>query len=172
MNRVKQIACAVGAASILALSASAASAAPARAVTDLNVRSGESTAYPVIAVMPAGEPVTVTGCGDGWCYVQEYDGFASADYLDVAGVVYGAPPPVYVAPAPPAVVVTEPAYRRPAYRFGNRVIRRGIRQFRRELRRERRQDARQERRMERREARQERREDRREARQERRRDRR
>jgi uncharacterized protein YraI len=173
----KQLVCA---ASFLLLSTGLAMAAPARVATDLNVRSGEGTGYPVIAVMPAGAVVDVSGCGDGWCYVRDYRGFASASYLDVGGTAYIAPRTTYV--APPAVVVS-PGYRyydRPNYwdRRANRFIRRGVREFRRELRQDRREDrreARREWRQERREARQdrrqERRQERREARREDRRDR-
>jgi uncharacterized protein YraI len=161
---IRKTACAAG---ILALSAGAAAAATARVETDLNVRSGQGTGYPVIAVMPAGAIVDVSNCGDGWCYVRDYGGFASASYLDRAGVVYGST--TYV--APPAVVVGPPAVYTSPYYYDPappRFIRRGIRAIEREVRREIRQD----RREDRREARQERREERREARQERRADRR
>jgi uncharacterized protein YraI len=150
------------AAGILTLSAGMAAAAPARVATDLNVRAGQGTGYPVVSVMPAGAIVDVRGCGDGWCYVPEYGGYASASYLDGGNVVYGgttyvAPPPVYVAPS-----VT---YRDPA----RRIIRREVREFRRDLRQDRRRDARQEMRQDRREARQDARQDRRQdARQDRR----
>jgi len=33
-------------------------------------------------VLPRGSVVDVTGCGDGWCYVRSYGGYASAAYLD------------------------------------------------------------------------------------------
>ena len=167
MNYPKQIACATAA---LLLSTGLASAAPARVETDLNVRSGEGTGYPVIATMPAGANVDVSGCGDGWCYVSDYDGFASAAYLDIAGIAYTSPGPVYAAP-PPVAVLPAPVYRERHYWSGPRIIHRGIRHLRRELRQDRRQDrheVRQERRHERRELRQDRREERHEARQERR----
>ena len=88
----------VGAAGILLLSSGVAAAYPAVAVTDLNVRSGQGTGFPVIAVLPRGSTVDVTGCGDGWCYVRNYGGFASARYLDSGYSAY-ATPPVY-APGP------------------------------------------------------------------------
>ncbi|MGH6771321.1 MAG: SH3 domain-containing protein [Xanthobacteraceae bacterium] len=154
----RQIACAAG---LLFLSTGLASAAPAVAATDLNVRAGEGTGYPVIAVMPAGEAVDVSGCADGWCYVRDYDGFASAAYLDMPGVAYGAAP-VYVAP-PAAVVVPGPVYHRPPHWNGRRIIRRGLRHLRRDMRQDMRQDRR-EARQERREIRQDRRQDRRERR--------
>ncbi len=147
------------AAGLLLLSTGIAAAAPARVETDLNVRAGEGAGFPVIAVMPAGTVIDARGCGDGWCYVAEYGGFASAAYLNVAGAVYASPAPAYVSP-PAAVVVPGPVYRSYHDPLGPRVIRRGIREFRRELRHDRRQD--------RREVRQELRQDRREARQERR----
>jgi uncharacterized protein YraI len=153
------------AAALLLLSTGIAAAVPAQVARDLNVRAGEGTGYPVIATMPAGATVNVTGCGDGWCFVHDYGGYASAAYLEFGGSAYVAPP-VYVAP-PAAVVVPGPVYRGPHYRDGRRFIRRGIREFRREIRRDARQDRREirrELRQDRREARQERRPDRREAR--------
>jgi uncharacterized protein YraI len=134
------LACAAG---FLLLSTSLAAAAPARVTSDLNVRSGEGTGYPVVAVMPAGSVVDVSGCGDGWCFVHDYDGFASASYLDV-GATYAAPRAAYV--APPAVVVSPWYYDRPNYWVGDRFIRRGVREFRRELRQDRREDRREARR--------------------------
>jgi uncharacterized protein YraI len=169
MIHPKQVVCAAG---FLFLSTGLAAAAPALVATDLNVRSGEGTGYPVMAVMPAGAVVDVSGCGNGWCYVSEYGGFASASYLDVGGVGYSSARPTYVAP-PVAVVVPGPVYREPYYGNSGRFVRRGVRQFQRELRRDDRRDARQEWRQNRREARQEdRREARQDSRQERRQDRR
>jgi uncharacterized protein YraI len=155
----KQLACAAG---FLLLSTSLAAAAPARVVTDLNVRSGEGTGYPVIAVMPAGAVVDVTGCGDGWCFVRDYDGFASASYLDIGSAAYVTPPPVVVSPRYYAWSYYDP----PNYWAGDRFIRRGIREFRRELRQDRREDRREARREWRQQRREARRDDRREARRE------
>jgi uncharacterized protein YraI len=185
---------------LLLLSTSFASAVPARVETPLNVRSGEGTQFPVVATMPAGAVVDASNCGDGWCYIAEYGGFASASYLNIAGADYGSAG-VYVEPAP-SVVVPWAGYREPyyddgfygsygssgyyepyGYRYapGQRIIRHGIREFDRELRRDFRDDWRQSRQewrqdrrdawQDRREARQERRQDRLEARQERREDR-
>ena len=79
MNRIARLA---GAAGLVLMSAGGASAIPAVVSTDLNVRAGEGVDYPVIVVMPEGRTVDVTGCGDGWCYVRGYGGYASASYLD------------------------------------------------------------------------------------------
>jgi uncharacterized protein YraI len=170
MINIKHALCGAG---FLLLSAGAASAAPAFVVTDLNVRTGESTAFPVIGVLPGGSTVEVSGCGDGWCYVPSYGGFASASYLNIGAAAYGAVVPGYVAPSYVApsveVVVPSPTYRSHYwyhdhdYRPVRRAIRRDIRQDRREDRRE----VGQERREDRREARQDRRQ-RREIRQDRR----
>jgi uncharacterized protein YraI len=155
MINIKHAICGAG---FLLLSAGAASAAPAFVVTDLNVRAGESTAYPVIGVLPGGSTVDVSGCGDGWCYVPSYGGFASASYLNIGAAAYGAVVPGYVAPSL-EVVVPRPTYRSyywyhdHDYRPARRAIRRDIRQDRREDRRE----VRQERREDRREVRQDRR---------------
>ncbi len=64
-----------------------ASAAPAEAVTSLNVRSGPSTSYGVIDVLSPGENVNVLGCRTGWCFVEKSgpDGYVSANYLRRVG---------------------------------------------------------------------------------------
>jgi uncharacterized protein YraI len=69
----------------LALSASAL-ATTAFVATDLNLRSGPSTAYPVVSVLPRGSSVEVFGCTDGyaWCDVARRGnrGWVSARYLE------------------------------------------------------------------------------------------
>jgi hypothetical protein len=62
----------------------------ATATTDLNVRAGPGTQYPVIGVLGAGQSINVEGClsGGGWCKVSE--GWASAKYLS-SGMVSSAP---------------------------------------------------------------------------------
>jgi uncharacterized protein YraI len=86
----------LGAAGFLLLSTGIAAAAPAQVMTDLNVRAGQGTNYPVIGVLPAGSVVDVSGCGDGWCYVRGAGGFASAAYLNPAGGPYAYSGPVVV----------------------------------------------------------------------------
>jgi uncharacterized protein YraI len=74
----------MGASAILTVATLAtSSAAPAIVGTDLNVRAGQGTQHSVIDVMPQGTIVDVTGCSDGWCYVRDYNGYASARYLDI-----------------------------------------------------------------------------------------
>jgi uncharacterized protein YraI len=93
----------LGGAAILLLTATSGFARPATVSTDLNVRAGQGTGYPVTGVIPEGTLVDVTGCGDGWCYVRNYGGFASARYMDAGRTVYRrgydayayAPAPVY-----------------------------------------------------------------------------
>jgi uncharacterized protein YraI len=77
---------------LLLASGIAAYAAPAVVTTDLNLRDGEGTRYPVVDVMPEGSVVDVTGCGDGWCYVRDYGGYASANYLDIRRAAYAVAP--------------------------------------------------------------------------------
>jgi uncharacterized protein YraI len=84
-----------GALGALLLSTGLAAAASAVATTDLNVRAGQGTNHPVIGVLPAGAAVDVRGCADGWCYVSEYGGYASARYLDGARYAMPVSPPVY-----------------------------------------------------------------------------
>lgn len=101
----------LGAAGLLLASAGAAAAMPAVVTTDLNVRSGQGTEYPVVAVMPEGQAVNITGCSDGWCYVPRYGGYASARYLQTVGSAYAYVPGYrYVAPR-------EYRYEAPRYRY-------------------------------------------------------
>jgi uncharacterized protein YraI len=67
------------------LGATAAMAAPAVTTGDLNVRAGQGTSHPVVGVLPQGTVVDVRGCGDGWCFVPELGGYASASYLQPTG---------------------------------------------------------------------------------------
>jgi len=53
--------------------------------TDLNLRAGPGTEYPVVVVMRAGSPVYVHGCLDGWYWcdltIGDYRGWASGSYI-------------------------------------------------------------------------------------------
>jgi uncharacterized protein YraI len=91
------------AAMVAALGAAPALARPAMVETDLNVRAGQGTSHPVIGVLPQGTVVDVRGCGNGWCYVPELGGYASASYLQplrTGGYARPAYGPVYVEPGP------------------------------------------------------------------------
>lgn len=75
-----------GAAAIaLALPGAAAADTFAATTTELNLRGGPGTAHGVIAVMPAGSPVTIHQCGGGWCQLTfaNRTGWASQRYLDM-----------------------------------------------------------------------------------------
>jgi uncharacterized protein YraI len=60
------------AALLIATSASAQIAIPARVVTTAHLRAGPSTFYPIVTVLPTGTPVQLFGCDQawGWCDVQ------------------------------------------------------------------------------------------------------
>jgi uncharacterized protein YraI len=75
----------VAAALATAVGAGAATAAPAIVTTDLNVRAGQGTSHPVVGVLPEGTVVETRGCGDGWCFIPQLGGYASASYLEPAG---------------------------------------------------------------------------------------
>jgi uncharacterized protein YraI len=92
----------------LLLSAGVAAAAPASVRTDLNVRSGPGTQYPVVGSIPAGETVDVGSCTGSWCQVSFSggSGFANRSYLAMAD---GAPS-VGVAVAPSYGYEDSPAY--------------------------------------------------------------
>ncbi|MBD8063976.1 SH3 domain-containing protein [Devosia sp. PTR5] len=65
----------------------AASAAPAYATSNVNVRTGPGTGYAVIDALRRGEQVDVQYCRGSWCFVQKRgpDGWVSASYLDRGG---------------------------------------------------------------------------------------
>jgi len=89
----------LGAGAALLLSAGAAAAMPAVAQTDLNVRSGPGTQYPVVGSIPAGETVEAGNCTGSWCQVSFSggSGYAKRGNLAMAGAVPGVG--VAVAPA-------------------------------------------------------------------------
>lgn len=62
----------------------AASAAPAVATGNVNVRSGPSTSYHRVDVLRRGERVDVQSCRGNWCFVEKRgpDGWVSANYLE------------------------------------------------------------------------------------------
>ncbi|WP_297112798.1 SH3 domain-containing protein [uncultured Devosia sp.] len=75
---------AAGMATMAALATTvAASAAPAVATGNVNVRTGPSTGYPVVDTLRRGEHVDVQYCRGSWCYVEKRgpDGWVSANYL-------------------------------------------------------------------------------------------
>ncbi|MGH9694358.1 MAG: SH3 domain-containing protein [Bryobacteraceae bacterium] len=116
----------------LALSAQYATAAPALATTNVNLRQGPGTTYAVVTTIPGGSTVDVAGCSGEWCQVGWHgqNGFVIATSLDqggpggpggpppAGGPPPGAPvaayPPGYVPPpvyiAPPPVYVAPPPY--------------------------------------------------------------
>jgi uncharacterized protein YraI len=84
LNKIALKAGLVGAA--LLASAGIAMAAPAFATTNVNVRSGPSAGYAAVDTLRRGERVEVSGCRQGWCFVQKSgpDGWVSASYLNAA----------------------------------------------------------------------------------------
>src|SRR6185503_16513555 len=77
----------LGVGAALLLSTGAALAVPATAQTDLNVRSGPGTNYPVVGSLQGGETVDVGSCTGSWCRVSfgGGSGFASRSYLAMGG---------------------------------------------------------------------------------------
>jgi hypothetical protein len=61
----------------------AASAAPAVATGNVNVRSGPGTGYRVVDTLRRGESVDIQYCRGSWCFVEKRgpDGWVSANYL-------------------------------------------------------------------------------------------
>ena len=69
---------------LLLAGTAAASAATAYASTEVNVRAGAGTAYPVVDVLHEGERVEVDYCKGAWCAIEKPgpDGWVNANYLE------------------------------------------------------------------------------------------
>lgn len=82
----KLIASGLATLAVLATTA-AASAAPAFATSNVNVRSGPGTGYAVVDALRRGERVDVQYCRGSWCYIEKRgpDGWVSANYLSSGG---------------------------------------------------------------------------------------
>jgi uncharacterized protein YraI len=103
-------------AAIVGVSATVASAAPARLASNTNLRMGPGTNFGIITTVPGGTVVNVIRCRLLWCNViwRGRPGYMIARNLS-------APPPrrvVAVAPPPPVVVVGPPAYGPYPYYYG------------------------------------------------------
>lgn len=91
---------AVCAVSVTVLAADLASAAPARVVTNTNLRLGPGLNFGVTATIRAGGVVDVIRCGAQWCNVLwgGRPGYVVARNLAGMAPVRVAPPPVVVGP--------------------------------------------------------------------------
>ncbi|HML08671.1 MAG TPA: SH3 domain-containing protein [Xanthobacteraceae bacterium] len=89
---------ATGTAALIVLSAQCAAAAPALATSNVNMRQGPGTNFPIITTIPGGSTVEVSGCQGEWCAVVWHgkSGYAIATSFD-----QGASPPPPGAAAPP-----------------------------------------------------------------------
>ncbi|MDQ6434057.1 DUF1236 domain-containing protein [Mesorhizobium sp. LHD-90] len=78
MNKLTMLA---AAGTVLALGGTAFAQTMAQATTELNVRAGPGSQYPVVGVLAAGQDVTIKGClaNGRWCSIDE--GWVFADYL-------------------------------------------------------------------------------------------
>lgn len=65
-----------------------ASAVPGFSTADVNLRAGPSTANPVVTTIPAGAPVQIVGCLNGWSWCDTlwagYRGWVSGAYLNTS----------------------------------------------------------------------------------------
>jgi uncharacterized protein YraI len=105
----------------LVFAGGAAIAAPGLATTDVNMRQGPGTNFPVVTSIRGGNNVDVQSCDAGWCAVRfgPFAGFVKATYLDFGVLrrpryyaprryygspsspfLYGPPPPRYWGPRP------------------------------------------------------------------------
>jgi uncharacterized protein YraI len=123
-------------------------ATSAIATTDLNMRTGPSTGYEVVDVIPDGGHVTVYGCvgGYSWCDVSwnGYRGWASGNYLAYLGERYYRDPipNIGVAIGVPIIAYHHDDYFDRWYRHRRHEIRHDRREHRHEVRQERREDRR------------------------------
>jgi uncharacterized protein YraI len=103
------------AALILTLGAGAAFAAPGRATTSVNVRSGPGTSYRVVDTLYPGERVDIQRCTVGWCYVGKagLNGWVSEAYLTRTAGPIIVPPPVVV--RPPIIIRPPRHHHRPSH---------------------------------------------------------
>ena len=77
--------------------------------TNVNLRQGPGTNFPIIITIPAGAPVAVSGCDSGWCQVT----FQGRSGYIVATSLGGPPRAPY--PPPPPPVGYPPPYPPPYY---------------------------------------------------------
>lgn len=79
-----------------ALAVPAAQAAPGTVTSNVNVRSGPGTNYPVVSTVRSGTQVDVQQCQGSWCYVVRsgLTGWVSSTYLAASGNTRPNPPGV------------------------------------------------------------------------------
>lgn len=113
-HKIIGAALAVGA---LVASTAAASAAPAYATSNVNVRSGPGTGYAIVDALRRGQQVDIQYCQGSWCFVEKPgpDGWVSANYLDRRGV---SPRPPSWDPRPPRPPHWNPRPRPPHWNPG------------------------------------------------------
>jgi uncharacterized protein YraI len=112
---------------LLALSADWVSAAPALVHSNTNLRQGPGTNFGVIATVPGGSVVQISGCAAEWCtaHWRGRVGYMIASNLDLRPgpvrrpvVVYSEPPPVVF--GPPYIYYGPRYYLGPRYRYWQR----------------------------------------------------
>jgi len=114
------------AASSLALSAPRAEATPALVSTNVNLRQGPGTTYPILGAIPGGTSVDIAGCSGEWCQVtwQGKSGYVIAKSLvggaappPGAPAAVAGPPPGYPPPPPPGYPYPPGYYPPPGYYY-------------------------------------------------------
>jgi uncharacterized protein YraI len=111
---------------------SAGVAMAAVATTDVNVRSGPGTGYPVVSGLSAGQYASIVRTSGGWCYVNKAgtDGWVSCAYLTGGSAhVYVQSPDYYEAPDyynPPPVYFSYGFGGFPHHRMMHRMPRPGM----------------------------------------------
>ena len=74
---------AAGATLILSLATANAQTTLTHTTSNLNLRAGPGTNYPIRTVIPRGAEIDVHSCGHVWCYTSwaVHQGYVSRDYL-------------------------------------------------------------------------------------------
>jgi SH3 domain-containing protein len=111
--RMRRVAFGFATAVFAAMLPAAANAATAVTTSNVNLRQGPSTDYPVITTLPGNTAVEIEGCAQGWCKV-DYAGAAgwmSEDFLQGLSS-----PPAIVLPVPIIVPGRHHHLRPPIYR--------------------------------------------------------
>jgi hypothetical protein len=123
-SAIKLARIAASAVALWALSMPYATAAPALAETNVNLRAGPGTTYNVITTISGGAAIDVIGCSGQWCQVtwQGQSGYVIATSIDQGGpegMPAGGPPPGAGGPGGPAAAYPggppQPGYYPPGY---------------------------------------------------------
>ena len=110
------------AATIVVVSASAATAKPTAVTADVNLREAPATTSKILTLIPKGSTVELATCANGWCQVtfNGQQGYAISNNLGMGpprSAVRRPPPPQVYAGGPPPGYPDGPVYVGPPYPY-------------------------------------------------------